>query len=88
MCGCFALYTSANVLAQLFDPPKTPVPVPRYSIAPIQSFAIAGPWEHGHGPDGSDLELCILLATKPKEVMVPLHNRIPVIIAPEDYRDV
>jgi putative SOS response-associated peptidase YedK len=48
-------------------------------------FAIAGLWETWHSPDGSVLETCTLLTTDANELMEPLHNRMPVIVAPEDY---
>ncbi len=48
-------------------------------------FAIAGLWETWHSPDGSELQTCTLLTTEANELMEPLHNRMPVIIAPEDY---
>jgi len=48
-------------------------------------FAIAGLWEHWQGPDGSELQTCTLLTTEPNELLAPIHNRMPVIIAPEDY---
>jgi len=50
-------------------------------------FAIAGLWEHWHGRDGSELETCTLLTTEPNELLAPIHNRMPVIIAPEDYEE-
>jgi putative SOS response-associated peptidase YedK len=50
-------------------------------------FAIAGLWETWHGPDGSEIETCTLLTTEANELMEPLHNRMPVIIAPQDYAD-
>ncbi len=50
-------------------------------------FAIAGLWETWHGPDGSEIETCTLLTTEANALMEPLHNRMPVIIAPEDYAD-
>jgi putative SOS response-associated peptidase YedK len=175
MCGRFALHTSADKLAELFQLPEEPVLVPRYNIAPTQPvgivrmdaqrtsrewalaqwgltpswakdpslgarminaraetveekpafraafkrrrcllpadgfyewqktgkgkqpyyisltdgvpFAIAGLWEYWEGADGSALESCALLTTDANELMAPLHNRMPVIIAPEDYED-
>lgn len=48
-------------------------------------FAIAGLWEHWEGNDGSALSTCTLLTTDPNELMEKLHNRMPVIVAPEDY---
>jgi len=48
-------------------------------------FAIAGLWEYWEGADGSALESCTLLTTSANELMKPLHDRMPVIVAPEDY---
>lgn len=179
MCGRFALMTSTEQLAQLFDVPETavaalPPAVPRYNIAPTQPvaairlnetggreftffhwglipswakdvkigsrminarsetvtekpsfraafkrrrclipadgfyewqkqdggkqpmfvrpatgeerpFALAGLWEVWRDPDGSALQSCTILTTTPNELMAPIHNRMPVIIEPEDY---
>ncbi|HMN27542.1 MAG TPA: SOS response-associated peptidase [Caldilineaceae bacterium] len=52
-----------------------------------QPFGFAGLWEVWHGADGSELESCTILTTEPNELMATLHNRMPVIIAPEDYAD-
>ena len=48
-------------------------------------FAFAGLWEQWEGADGSVVESCTILTTVPNEVVEPLHNRMPVIVAPEDY---
>lgn len=48
-------------------------------------FAIAGLWEYWEGADGSALESCTLLTTSANTLMAPLHDRMPVIVAPEDY---
>lgn len=50
-----------------------------------QPFAIAGLWETWAGGDGGSLESCTLLTTTANELMAPLHDRMPVIVAPEDY---
>ena len=50
-------------------------------------FAIAGLWEHWEGGDGSVIESCTLLTTTPNELVEPIHNRMPVIIAREDFDD-
>lgn len=47
-------------------------------------FAIAGLWEHWEGPDGT-VESCTLLTTGPNDLVRPLHNRMPVILHPQDY---
>ncbi|MFN2228023.1 MAG: SOS response-associated peptidase, partial [Anaerolineae bacterium] len=48
-------------------------------------FAFAGLWEHWEGDDGSVVESCTLLTTQPNDLIRPIHNRMPVILPPEDY---
>ena len=50
-----------------------------------QPFGMAGLWERWEGPDGSVIESCTLLTTEPNELLRPLHNRMPVILSPEEY---
>ena len=50
-------------------------------------FAIAGLWERWEGGDGSVIESCTLLTTTPNALVKPLHNRMPVILHPEDYAE-
>lgn len=59
---------------------------PYYITTPDGSpFAIAGLWEYWEGADGSALESCTLLTTSANTLMQPLHDRMPVIVQPEDY---
>jgi putative SOS response-associated peptidase YedK len=51
----------------------------------VHPFAIAGLWEYWEGQDGSALETCTLLTTSANEAMSELHNRMPVIVAPDDF---
>ena len=48
-------------------------------------FALAGLWERWEGPDHSYIESCTVLTTEPNELVRPIHNRMPVIVSPEDY---
>jgi len=48
-------------------------------------FAFAGLWETWEGADHSALETCTLLTTEPNELVAPIHNRMPVILAPGHY---
>ncbi len=48
-------------------------------------LGFAGLWEQWSGPDGEELESCTILTTDPNEAVSKLHNRMPVILAPEDY---
>ncbi|MCA9916322.1 MAG: SOS response-associated peptidase, partial [Anaerolineales bacterium] len=48
-------------------------------------FALAGLWEFWSDPDGGTIQSCTILTTSPNELMAPIHNRMPVIIEPEDF---
>lgn len=48
-------------------------------------FAFAGLWEAWVGPDGTAIDSCTILTTVANRLMEPIHDRMPVIVAPEDY---
>ncbi len=50
-----------------------------------QLLGLAGLWEIWHSSDGSVVESCTILTTEPNELLAPIHNRMPVIVAPQDY---
>jgi putative SOS response-associated peptidase YedK len=51
-----------------------------------QPFAFAGLWDHWNSPDGSTIKSCTIVTTEPNPLMAGLHNRMPVILKPEDYQ--
>jgi putative SOS response-associated peptidase YedK len=48
-------------------------------------FALAGIWERWKDPKGSMLETCSILTTSPNALREGIHDRMPVIVRPEDY---
>jgi len=48
-------------------------------------FAFAGLWERWRDPAGEPVESCTILTTEPNELAREIHDRMPVILAPEDY---
>lgn len=50
-----------------------------------QPFAFAGLWESWHSPEGDNILSCTIITTAPNDFMAEIHNRMPVILAPEAY---
>ncbi len=48
-------------------------------------MAFAGLWEVWEGTGHSSLETCTLLTTAANDLLRPIHDRMPVILAPENY---
>jgi putative SOS response-associated peptidase YedK len=48
-------------------------------------FAFAGLWEHWKSVDEEPVETCTIITTEPNDLMTPIHNRMPVILAPTSY---
>jgi putative SOS response-associated peptidase YedK len=46
-------------------------------------FAFAGLWESWQ--NGHEIRSCTIITTAPNEVAASIHNRMPVILHPEDY---
>jgi putative SOS response-associated peptidase YedK len=47
-------------------------------------FALAGLWDVWRKPDGKRVESFTIITTEPNELVRPVHNRMPVILRPED----
>ncbi len=50
-----------------------------------QPFAFAGLWESWKDPNGEVVDSCTILTTEANQLMQPIHDRMPVILASQDY---
>jgi putative SOS response-associated peptidase YedK len=57
-----------------------------FAIACADGLTVmAGLWEKWRSPAGEKINSCTIITTEANELLAPLHNRMPVIIAPEDW---
>jgi putative SOS response-associated peptidase YedK len=50
-----------------------------------QLFAFAGIWDCWKDAGGNAVETCSILTATPNAVTAPVHDRMPVILAPDSY---
>lgn len=57
----------------------------RFLMQAESLFAFAGLWEEWRAPNGTMVRTCTIVTTEPNELIEPVHNRMPVILPPEEY---
>jgi putative SOS response-associated peptidase YedK len=65
------------------DKTKTPM---RIKLKSDELFGMAGLWEHWKSPEGESIFSCTVITTVPNELMKDIHDRMPVILKPEDEK--
>jgi putative SOS response-associated peptidase YedK len=66
--------------------PGARVKIPHYIRLKNQHpFAFAGLWDEWLGTDGSQIKSCAIITTAPNALIKNIHERMPVILRPEDY---
>jgi putative SOS response-associated peptidase YedK len=50
-----------------------------------EPFAFAGIWERWKDQDGNSVETCSILTTGPNAVTAAVHDRMPVVLDPDNY---
>jgi len=48
-------------------------------------FAFAGLWDRWRNPQGDVVESCTIMTTTPNSLVSDIHDRMPVILNPDDY---
>jgi putative SOS response-associated peptidase YedK len=48
-------------------------------------FGLAGLFERWRSEDGTVLDTCAIVTTEANALLAPVHDRMPVIIGPDDY---
>jgi putative SOS response-associated peptidase YedK len=56
-----------------------------FTLASGEPFAFAGLWDRWEDPAGGMLESFSIITTTPNELTAAVHNRMPVILRPQDY---
>ncbi len=62
---------------------KTPM---RFTLKSGEPFAFAGLWELWNNPEGELVRTFTILTTTPNELVESVHNRMPVILLPENEK--
>jgi putative SOS response-associated peptidase YedK len=57
----------------------------RLTMRDQRPFGLAGLWETWKSPDNETIVSCTILTTEANALVAPMHDRMPVIIGPEDY---
>ena len=65
------------------DKTKTPM---RIKLKSDELFAMAGLWEQWKSPKGDSVYSCTVITTTPNDLVIDIHDRMPVILRPEDEK--
>ncbi|MED4206479.1 SOS response-associated peptidase [Neobacillus mesonae] len=65
------------------DKTKTPM---RIKLKSDGLFALAGIWEQWKSPEGETIFSCSVITTTPNQLMTDIHDRMPVILHPENEK--
>jgi putative SOS response-associated peptidase YedK len=58
---------------------------PYYIRVNSSLMGFAGVWERWQSEDGSEHDTCCILTTVANDIVIPIHDRMPVVLHPDDY---
>jgi putative SOS response-associated peptidase YedK len=56
-----------------------------FEVGDGELFALAGLWDEWKNPEGQIIQSCTILTTTPNTLLASIHDRMPVIVSPENY---
>ncbi len=56
-----------------------------FSMEDGEPFVFASLWEQWRGPDEDIIDSCAIITTEPNGIVAAVHNRMPAILAEQDY---
>jgi len=56
-----------------------------FELTDGEVFAFAGLWDQWRNPQGEIIESCTILTTTPNPLLSDIHDRMPVILSPDNY---
>jgi putative SOS response-associated peptidase YedK len=56
-----------------------------FTLTDDSVFAFAGIWDHWKSPEGKELRTCSIVTTTANALVSGIHDRMPVILKPENY---
>ena len=56
-----------------------------FEVEDGELFAFAALWDRWRSPDGNLVESCTILTTTPNRLLTDIHDRMPVILPPDNY---
>jgi putative SOS response-associated peptidase YedK len=80
---CLIIADSFYEWKRLDDKKKVPM---RIKLKNDNLFAMAGLWEQWKSPEGQSIFSCTVITTKPNKIVANIHDRMPVILRPEDEK--
>jgi len=55
-----------------------------FEVGEGEVFALAGIWDQWASLDGKIIESCTIITTTPNSLVADLHDRMPVIVPPDN----
>lgn len=66
-------------------PQKVPYLIRRRDGEPLAFAGLWELWNDPHQPDAPPLRTCVIITTEANDLLAPIHDRMPVVLAPDSW---